>query len=123
MMSEVALPIVLQHVAIEVAPGDLGRSIEFFECLDFERVDPPAALAADFTWLQREGAQIHLIHEQRPTVPARAHFALLTEELEATLGRLARPGFSARAGRRHWGQPRAHAIAPGGHRVELIGSG
>ena len=60
---------VLRHVGIEVAPADIERSIRFWELLGFEQVEPPAALA-EFTWLEREGTQIHLLPTEEPTVPA-----------------------------------------------------
>lgn len=110
----------LHHVGIEIAASDLDRAAEFFTLLGFERVEPPPALAAGFTWLQRGGTQIHLMHEESPVVPPRAHLAVLVPDYEATLDRLHEQGFETRPGRAHWGAPRAHAIAPGGHRVELM---
>jgi len=110
----------LQHVGIELRPSDVDRAVEFFELLGFARVEPPPALAAGFTWLERDGTQVHLMHAEEPTVPARAHLAVVTPDLNATVGRLHEHGFETRPGREHWGAPRAHAVAPGGHRVELM---
>jgi catechol 2,3-dioxygenase-like lactoylglutathione lyase family enzyme len=110
----------LHHVGIEIAPDDLDRAVEFFTALGFERVEPPPALAEGFTWLERDGTQIHLMHEEQPTVPSRGHLAVVTPDVEATLARLHDLGFETRPGRQHWGAPRAHAVAPGGHRVELM---
>ena len=110
----------LHHVGIEIEPGDVERAVELFTLLGFERVEPPPALADGFTWLERDGTQIHLMHEEHPTVPARAHLAVVAPDFEATLTRLRKHGFETRRGRPHWGAPRAHAIAPGGHRVELM---
>ncbi|MDX6594918.1 MAG: hypothetical protein QOI72_300 [Solirubrobacterales bacterium] len=110
----------LQHVGIELQPADLDRAVEFFTLLGFEQVEPPPALAAGFTWLEREGTQIHLMHEPHPTVPERGHLAVVVPDFEATLARLHERGFDARPGRQHWGAPRAHTVAPGGHRVELM---
>lgn len=110
----------LHHVGIEVAPADIERTVEFFATLGFAQVEPPAALAEGFTWLERGGTQVHLMHEENPTVPSRAHLAVVTPDLEASLARLHDQGFETRPGRRHWGKPRAHAVAPGGHRVELM---
>ncbi len=110
----------LHHVGIEVTPADLDRAVEFFTLLGFEQVEPPPPPAGDFTWLQREGTQVHLMHEENPTVPPRAHFAVVVPDYEATLERLREHGFETRPGREHWGSPRTHAIAPGGHRVELM---
>lgn len=110
----------LQHVGIEIAPGEVERAVEFFAALGFERVQPPPALADGFTWVQREGTQVHLMHEQSPTVPPRAHLAVVTPDFEAAVAALREGGFEVRPGREHWGVPRAHAVAPGGHQVELM---
>ncbi len=110
----------LHHVGIEVAHADLERAVEFFALLGFEQADPPDTLAEAFTWLEREGTQVHLMHEERPTVPPRGHLAVVTTDLGGTLARLREHGFAAEPRREHWGAPRALAIAPGGHRVELM---
>lgn len=110
----------LHHVGIEIMPTDVDHAVEFFALLGFERVEPPPALAEDFTWLERGGTQIHLLHDEHPTVPEHAHLAIVVANFEETLARLHDRGFETRAGREHWGAPRAHAIAPGGHRVELM---
>jgi catechol 2,3-dioxygenase-like lactoylglutathione lyase family enzyme len=110
----------LHHVGIELRPADVARAVEFFSLLGFEEVQPPAALADGFTWLERSGTQIHLMQEEHPAVPERGHLAVVTPDLEATTKRLRERGFETRPGRPHWGAPRVHAIAPGGHRVELM---
>ncbi|HVO53093.1 MAG TPA: deoxynucleoside kinase [Solirubrobacterales bacterium] len=110
----------IHHVGIEVAPADVERTAELFELLGFERVVPPPALAEGFTWLEREGTQIHLMHDEQPVVPARAHVAVLAPDFDATLGRLRSAGFEPEPRRPHWGAPRALVTGPGGHRVELM---
>jgi hypothetical protein len=110
----------LHHVGIELQPEDVERTVELFILLGFERVEPPPALAEGFTWLERDGTQVHLMHEEAPTVPQRGHLALVVPEFDATLARLHEHGFETRPGREHWGAPRAHLVAPGGHRVELM---
>jgi catechol 2,3-dioxygenase-like lactoylglutathione lyase family enzyme len=110
----------LHHVGIELRPADVERAVEFFSLLGFAVVKPPPSLADGFTWLERDRTQVHLMHEQRPTVPERGHLAVVVADFEATLARLHEHGFETRPGRRHWGAPRAHAVAPGGHRVELM---
>jgi catechol 2,3-dioxygenase-like lactoylglutathione lyase family enzyme len=110
----------LQHVGIEVRPVDLERSIEFWRLLGFERVQPPPSLAGSFTWLERGGTQVHLMHEDSPTVPPRAHIAVVAPDFEDAFGHLATAGFEIERRSEHWGVPRALAIAPGGHRVELM---
>lgn len=109
----------LHHVGIEIAPAEIERAAELFELLGFVRVEPPQSLA-EFTWLEREGTQVHLMPEERPTVPTRGHLAVVAPDFEATVARLREHGFEVEPRAEHWGAPRAHAIAPGGHRVELM---
>lgn len=113
-------PLVLQHVGIEIAPADVPRAVEFFGLLGFERVEPPPSLAQGFTWVEREGAQVHLMHEEDPTVPDRGHLAVVATDFEAAIERLREHGFEVERRREHWDVPRALALAPGGHRVELM---
>ncbi|MFI5028706.1 MAG: VOC family protein [Solirubrobacterales bacterium] len=110
----------LHHVGIEVRPSDLERSVEFWRLLGFERVEPPASLAGSFTWLERDGTQVHLMHEDSPMVPPRAHLAVVAPDFDHAFARLTEAGFEIEHRREHWGAPRALAIAPGGHRVELM---
>jgi catechol 2,3-dioxygenase-like lactoylglutathione lyase family enzyme len=110
---------VLHHVGIEVAPADVEAAVGFFELIGFVRVEPPATLG-EFTWLEREGTQVHLMPEAEPTVPSPGHLAVVVEDFEATVARLRGAGLEVEPKREHWGQPRALAIAPGGHRVELM---
>lgn len=106
-------------MGIEVAPGDIEAVAGFFELIGFERVEPPETLQ-EYTWLEREGTQVHLMPEEEPTVPSPGHLAVVAPDFEATVARLRERGFAVEPKREHWGQPRALAIAPGGHRVELM---
>lgn len=109
----------LQHVGIEIRPDEIGRAAELFELLGFVRVEPPPALA-EFTWLEREDTQIHLMPTEQPTVPPRGHLAVVAPDFDAAVSRLREHGFEVEPRGEHWGAPRAHALAPGGHRVELM---
>ena len=108
----------LQHAGIEVSPADLDRTIEFFSILGFTQVPDP--FDGGFTWLEAGGTQIHLLHEESPSVPPRAHVAVVVPQLDAALARLQEHGFAVERRREHWAEPRALATAPGGHRVELM---
>lgn len=110
----------LHHVGIEVAPADVERAAELFEALGFRRVEVPSSLGEGFTWLEREGTQIHLMHEDDPVAPPRGHLAVVVGDFEATLASLVERGFAPERRRDHWGAPRAVVLAPGGHRVELM---
>jgi hypothetical protein len=110
---------VLHHAGIEVAPDDVDRSIELWELLGFERVEPPASLS-EFVWLERDGTQIHLMPTDSPTVPARGHVAVVVPDFETAVERLSAAGFEVRRRSEYWDAPRAKATAPGGHVVELM---
>ncbi|MGN6588567.1 MAG: VOC family protein [Solirubrobacterales bacterium] len=109
----------LHHVGIEVAPGDIEEAVGFFELLGFVRVEPPATLRK-YVWLEREGTQVHLMPEEAPTVPSPGHMAVVVADFDRTVERLRERGFVVEPKREHWGEPRVLAIAPGGHRVELM---
>ncbi|HEV2856832.1 MAG TPA: VOC family protein [Solirubrobacterales bacterium] len=109
----------LHHVGIEIAPRDVEATVGFFELLGFERVEPPETLQ-EFTWLERGGTQVHLMPEAEPTVPSSGHLAVVVDDFEATIARVREADFDVEPKREHWGEPRALAVAPGGHRVELM---
>jgi catechol 2,3-dioxygenase-like lactoylglutathione lyase family enzyme len=110
----------LQHVTLEVAPDDVERSVEFWELLGFRQVEPPAALAETFVWVEREGTQIHLERNESPVVPPHGHAAVVVPDFEQAVGGLRKAGFDVTPGREHWDAQRAKAVAPGGHLVELM---
>lgn len=110
----------LQHVSIEVPPAELDRTIEFWRLIGFERVDSPEALGDAIAWVEREGTQIHLISTEGHTAPALGHAAVVVPDHAEAKARLRAAGFEVEDARRLWGADRAFALAPGGHRVELM---
>jgi catechol 2,3-dioxygenase-like lactoylglutathione lyase family enzyme len=111
---------VLQHVSIEIVPDEVERAIEFWRLLGFERVDSPEALGGYVTWIERSGTQIHLIHTDAATVPVLGHAAVVVDDFAGTLERVGAAGHEVEETGELWGARRAFAIAPGGHRVELM---
>jgi catechol 2,3-dioxygenase-like lactoylglutathione lyase family enzyme len=109
----------LHHVGIEVTPAAIERTTELFQLLGFELVEPPETLR-EFTWLEREGTQVHLMPSESPTVPSPGHTAVVAPDFEATVDALRERGFEVEARRAHWGAPRALTFTPDGHRVELM---
>jgi hypothetical protein len=109
----------LHHVGIEVAPAEIEAAVGFFELLGFQQVEPPETLR-EFTWLERDGTQVHLMAEEEPTVPSPGHLAVVVDDFGGTVARVREAGFAVEPKREHWAEPRALAIAPGGHRVELM---
>ncbi|HET8566872.1 MAG TPA: VOC family protein [Solirubrobacterales bacterium] len=109
----------LHHVGIEVGPDDIEATATFFELLGFERVEPPATLR-EYTWVERDGTQVHLMPHEEPSIPQVGHLAVVVPDFEEALARLQAAGYEVERRREHWGSPRARAIAPNGHRVELM---
>ena len=110
----------LHHVSIEIEPAQMERATEFWVLLGFTALEPPAALRGASVWLDRKGTQIHLIAAKEPTVPRRGHLAIVPPDFGLAVAALGEHGFEVRGKRELWGSPRALAIAPGGHRVELM---
>jgi catechol 2,3-dioxygenase-like lactoylglutathione lyase family enzyme len=111
---------VLQHVSIEVPPAEVERAVEFWALVGFTPVQAPEALGGYVTWVERAGTQIHLIHTDAATIPQLGHAAIVVDDFSATLDRVGAGGFEVEESRQLWGARRAFAIAPGGHRVELM---
>ena len=110
----------LQHVSIEIPPDEAEAALAFWALLGFERVEPPEALGGRIPWVERRGTQIHLIPTEGASVPVLGHAAVVVDDFEATVQRLADKGHEVEETRQLWGARRAFAIAPGGHRVELM---
>ena len=110
----------LQHVSLEVPPDQVERMIEFWRLLGFDPAEPPEPIAAFVTWLQRDGTQIHLLHTEQATAPPLGHAAVVVDDFDATVKQLREAGFDVEDARELWGASRAFAIAPAGHRVELM---
>lgn len=113
----------IQHVALEVREQDVEACVRFWALLGFEHVEAPEALRARSTWVQAGATQIHLLHSERPDVPAEGHVAVVVADHEATLAALRDAGFHPQPRTQYWGSPRAFVRSPSGHRVELMAFG
>jgi catechol 2,3-dioxygenase-like lactoylglutathione lyase family enzyme len=127
---------VLHHVSLEVLSEQVEPSIEFWGLLGFDRVPAPEPIAQFVVWFEASPTahaafaakaahtnirtQIHLIEVPEPTVPKAGHAAVVAEDFQATVDRLAAAGFEVEETRELWGERRAVAFAPGGHVVELM---
>jgi catechol 2,3-dioxygenase-like lactoylglutathione lyase family enzyme len=111
---------VLQHVSLEVPPDEAERMIEFWRLTGFEEVEAPEALGDSIRWVERDGTQIHLILTEGHTAPVLGHAAVVVSDHAEAKQRLRDAGFEVQDTRQLWGADRAFAIAPGGHRVELM---
>jgi catechol 2,3-dioxygenase-like lactoylglutathione lyase family enzyme len=110
----------LHHVSLEVPPDDVERSVEFWRLLGFDRLEAPDEIAPYVTWLERDANQVHLIHTPEARVPLLGHAAIVATHFEQTVGGLREAGFEVEEARELWGERRAFALGPAGHRVELM---
>ena len=94
--------------------------LEFWRLIGFDRVEAPEVLGDSVVWVEREGTQIHLIltegHAARSSGTRRSSCPITPRSRRA----LREAGFEVEEARQLWGADRAFALAPGGHRVELM---
>src|SRR5262245_12064412 len=114
------MAISLHHVSLEVPAEEVAHMVEFWGLLGFERLPAPDQIAEYVTWLERDSNQIHLIHTPQPRVPLLGHAAVVAADFDATVAALREAGFTVDEADPLWGEPRAFAIAPAGHRVEVM---
>src|SRR4051812_34674271 len=110
----------LQHVTLEVAPDKVRACVAFWALLGFTEMEPPPPLRDRFTWVEREGTQIHLAPVDAPIVAREGHVAIVAGDYEATLARLGAEGFEVSSGSNAWNAARVFATAPAGHRIEIM---
>lgn len=99
----------IHHVALETRPADADAEIAWWGALGFTRVDPPASLRDRAVWLERDGAQVHLLLSDEPR--AAGHAAIVGPWP---------PPVEHEERAQHWNAPRAYAKSPGGHTVEVM---
>jgi hypothetical protein len=110
----------LQHVTLEVRPEQVRDCVAFWELLGFAELEPPPTLRDRFTWVGREGTQIHLQPVEQPAVPRNGHAAIVAPDAEAKVTALRDAGFDPRPGSNAWDAPRWFVRDPAGHRVEVM---
>ena len=110
----------LQHASLEVAPDRVRDCVRFWELLGFTEMLAPPLLRDRFTWVEREGTQIHLIAVEDPLNMREGHVAIVAADYDATLRALLDAGFELRAGSNAWDAPRTFVRDPGGNLVEVM---
>ena len=110
----------LQHVTLEVTTEQLRDCVAFWELLGFNEMTPPPLLRGRFTWVEREGTQIHLVPVDDPIAAREGHVAVHAPDYEAALARLTDAGFSLREGSNAWNAPRSFVRDPAGHLIEVM---
>jgi catechol 2,3-dioxygenase-like lactoylglutathione lyase family enzyme len=109
----------LQHVSVEVRPDQVDACVAFWAVLGFELVTPPESLRR-FTWVERDGTQIHLMPFEDPVTTVRGHAAVVVDDYEDALTRLRERGFETREGSNAWDAPRSFVRDPAGNHIELM---
>jgi glyoxalase superfamily protein len=110
----------LQHVTLEVRPDQVRDCVRFWELIGFTELEPPPILRDRFTWVGREGTQIHLQPVEQPAVPRNGHAAVVAADAEGAVAALREAGFDPRPGSDAWDAPRWFVRDPAGHRVEVM---
>jgi hypothetical protein len=110
----------LHHAGLEVHRDDAAAEVAFWALLGFAEIEPPAGLGQRARWVERSGAQIHLLFAEAPAVPDAGHVAVVAPDYEATVARLRAAGHDAAPRTAHWGAARTQVRSPAGHRVEVM---
>ena len=110
----------LQHVTFEVTAEQVPAHREFWAMLGYEAIETPVPLRDRAVWMRRGASHVHLLIDEAPVVPPRAHAAFVVEEWDATLAALHAAGYESRPAMRLWDCERVYLRAPGGHRVEIM---
>jgi catechol 2,3-dioxygenase-like lactoylglutathione lyase family enzyme len=112
----------LQHASLEVPPDRVRDCVAFWALLGFTEMAAPPKLGGRFTWVEREGTQIHLIPSDDPAPPAtEGHVAVVAPDHAATVAALHAAGFETSPATDAWDAPRAFVRCPAGHLVEVMG--
>ena len=111
----------LQHVTLEVRPDLVRECVAFWALLGFTEMVAPPSLRDRFTWVEREGTQIHLNPLEDPIAAREGHVAVVAPELRGRAARADRGAASSCARARTRGTRRASFVRdPAGHLVEVM---
>ncbi|MFY9487389.1 MAG: VOC family protein [Solirubrobacterales bacterium] len=119
---------VIHHVSFKIARNVAQECLGFYELLGFTPIPPPESLADRSYWLDRDGAQIHLMFNEADgeqvtdVTPSEVadHVALVVTDYEEAVAALGRSGISVEARAQHWGSPRGYVRDPAGNLLELM---
>jgi catechol 2,3-dioxygenase-like lactoylglutathione lyase family enzyme len=110
----------LQHVTFEVIPDHVEPHIAFWALLGYEVIETPEPLRGRAIWMRREQSDVHLLIDDAPVVPPRAHAAFVIDDWDRRLAALHDAGYESSPAMRLWESERVYLRAPGGHRVEIM---
>ncbi len=110
----------LQHATLEAPRDRWNDCIAFWGLLGFAPMQPPESLRGRFTWVAREGTQIHLAHVETPAVAEVGHVAVLVPDYAGTVGALRQAGYEVNPGSDAWNAERVFVRDPVGHLIEIM---
>ncbi|HEV7556304.1 MAG TPA: VOC family protein [Kofleriaceae bacterium] len=112
----------IDHVQLAIPPGRDAEARQFYlELMGFVEVPKPEALRVrGGRWFQAGPVQIHLGVEDGLRASAKAHPALVVDDLDALRARLVAAGCEWRDDHEIPSVRRAHIRDPFGNRIELI---
>jgi predicted enzyme related to lactoylglutathione lyase len=111
----------LQHANVVIPRGSTGTVAPFYsDVLGLARIDKPAALDARGAWFDVDGfAQVHL-SERDGERHEDAHFALVVDDFDGVLRRIADSGAPWTEQEDVFGGRRGFTRDPAGNRIELL---
>jgi catechol 2,3-dioxygenase-like lactoylglutathione lyase family enzyme len=110
----------IDHVALETRRADAAACVAFWELLGWHEVLPPDALLDIATWVARGDQTVHFLWIDEPIVEPIGHTAVVVPDFAEAIARLEATGHEVTPHDNYWGSPRAYAVDPGGHRLELM---
>lgn len=112
----------VDHVQLAIPPGGEATARAFYgEVLGFIEVPKPAVMAMrGGMWFQAGPVGIHLGIEPDMRASAKAHPALLVDDLDAFVARLLASGGKWTPSTELPGSRRGHTADPFGNRIELV---
>jgi hypothetical protein len=110
----------LHHAGLELRREDAEAEVAFWVLLGWAEVEPPDGLGERARWVERDGAQVHLLFSEAPSVADAGHVAVVAPDYAATIARLRAAGHEAAPRTAYWGAARTQVISPAGHRVEVM---
>jgi predicted enzyme related to lactoylglutathione lyase len=114
--------VAIDHVQLAIPPGGEAAARRFYgELMGFTEVPKPAVMAArGGMWFQAGPVGIHLGIEPDMRASVKAHPALVVDDLDAFIARLAAGGCKWTPSDEIPGTRRGHTWDPFGNRIELI---
>jgi catechol 2,3-dioxygenase-like lactoylglutathione lyase family enzyme len=113
----------LHHVNIVVRPGETEQLIGFYtEALGFRRVEKPSeGTTGGGAWFEiNESNQLHISERADAVMHSDVHFAVVLDDFDGVLGRLAAAGAPWKPQPELFGGRRGSTRDPLGNRIELL---